>query len=105
MLRTNNQMSEDKSACDRWENEGGRMLTVQKIMNKNNSYGFYGTGDHKLTLLPPFEHKEPEDDDCGLPERPIYSNYVKYLWKSHTRSGGIQIVPGVSRQRSIRRPQ
>lgn len=45
-----------------------------------------------ITSLPRFEHKEPEDDDCGLPEHPIYSNYVKYLWKGHRRSGGIQIV-------------
>jgi hypothetical protein len=44
--------------------------------------------NHKLTLLPPFEHKEPVDDDCGLPEHPIYSNFSKYLWTSHTRTGG-----------------
>ena len=29
----------------------------------------------------PFDHKEAEKDDCGLPENPIYSNYVKYLWR------------------------
>lgn len=52
---------------------------------------FFGTEDNKLTLLPPFDHKEPEDDDCGLPQHPIYSNYPKYLWTSHTRSGGVQI--------------
>lgn len=46
---------------------------------------------HKITLLRPFEHKEPEDDDTGLPESPIYSNYVKYLWKAHRRSGGVQV--------------
>jgi hypothetical protein len=69
-------------------------------MNKNDS--FYGTEDHKLTLLPKFEHKEPPDDDCGLPEHPIYSNYVKYLWKSNTKSGGIQIQSGTRPQRRIR---
>jgi len=52
---------------------------------------FFGSEDNKLTLLPPFDHKEPEDDDCGLPEHPIFSNYSKYLWKSHIRSGGVQI--------------
>ena len=52
---------------------------------------FFGLEDNKLTLLPPFEHKEPEDDDCGLPHHPIYSNYSKYLWTSHRRSGGVQI--------------
>jgi len=55
---------------------------------------FFGVEDNKLTLLPPFAHKEPEDDDCGLPHHPIYSNYSKYLWKSHTRSGGVQIGYG-----------
>ena len=45
---------------------------------------------NSITLLPPFDHKEHEDDDTGVPEHPIYSNYVKYLWKGHRRSGGIQ---------------
>jgi hypothetical protein len=37
-----------------------------------------------------FDHTEPETDDCGLPENPIFSDYSKYLWKGHIRSGGIQ---------------
>lgn len=37
-----------------------------------------------------FNHAEPKSDDCGLPENPIYSNYVKYLWKAHGRRGGAQ---------------
>ena len=49
------------------------------------------TRDSRITLLPPFEHKEPEDDDTGLPESPIYSNYVKYLWRARKRSGGVQV--------------
>jgi len=53
--------------------------------------GFYGEEDHKLTLLPPFEHKEKKDDDLGLPNDPIYANYSKYLWTSHKRSGGVQV--------------
>lgn len=52
---------------------------------------FFGTENNKLTLLSPFDHKEAEDDDCGLPEHPIYSNYSKYLWKKHIRSGGVQV--------------
>ena len=53
---------------------------------------YYGTDDHKLTLLPPFEHKEKrDDDDLGLPNHPIYANYSKYLWTSHKRSGGVQV--------------
>lgn len=59
-------------------------------MNKNND-DYNVTKSHKLTLLPPFEHKEPEDDDCGLPKDPIYANYSKYMWTSHTRSGGVQV--------------
>ena len=30
------------------------------------------------------------EDDLGLPESPIFSNYVKHLWKAHTRHGGVQ---------------
>jgi len=57
--------------------------------------------DNRITLLPPFDHKEPEDDDCGLPEHPIFSNYTKYLWTSHTRSGGAE-----TRQASVQeRPE
>ena len=52
---------------------------------------FYGEEDHKLTLLPPFEHKEKKDDDLGLPNDPIYANYSKYLWTSHKRIGGVQV--------------
>jgi hypothetical protein len=50
--------------------------------------------DNKLAgrTVPPFDHKEAEDDDTGPPEDPIYSNYVKYLWKSHTRSGQAERV-------------
>lgn len=50
---------------------------------------FGEVSDHKLRI-PPFEHKEPVDDDCGVHEHPIYSNYSKYLWTSHTKSGGVQ---------------
>ena len=46
--------------------------------------------DHRLTMLPPFDHKERVDDDCRLPEHPVFSNYPKYLWKGHRRSGGVQ---------------
>jgi hypothetical protein len=31
-----------------------------------------------------------DDDDLGPPESPIYSNYTKYLWKAHSRTGGVQ---------------
>ncbi len=37
-----------------------------------------------------FKHSEPESNDTGLPEHPIYSNYAKYLWKAHRRQGGVQ---------------
>ena len=48
--------------------------------------------DHRITLLPHFDHKESADDDCGPPEHPIFSNYAKYLWTSHRRSGGVQAL-------------
>lgn len=67
---------------------------------------FFGIDtNNKLISLPPFDHKEAEDDDCGLPEHPIYSNYPKYLWTSHTRSGGFQRSFGVSDKRSARQKQ
>ena len=31
-----------------------------------------------------------KESDLGPPESPIYSNYTKYLWKAHTRTGGVQ---------------
>lgn len=37
------------------------------------------------------------EDDLGLPESPIYSNYAKHLWKAHTRHGGVQ-SPNRSRE-------
>jgi hypothetical protein len=31
-----------------------------------------------------------EGDDVGLPESPIYSNFSKNLWRTHTRHGLVQ---------------
>lgn len=46
-----------------------------------------------------------EEDDSGLPENPIYSNFPKHLWKSHARNG-LTLLPGASREvkngRSVR---
>lgn len=41
-------------------------------------------------LIVSVNHKEPEDDDCGLPEHPIFSNYVKHLWKAHSQNPRIR---------------
>ena len=30
------------------------------------------------------------DDDSGLPESPIYSNFSKHLWTTHARHGLVQ---------------
>lgn len=38
-----------------------------------------------------------KENDLGPPEGPIYSNYTKYLWKAHTRTGGVQ-SPNRSRE-------
>lgn len=93
---------EDRRASERWENEGGPMISSlgdrANTMFENDSY--YRTENNKLTLLPPFEHKEPADDDCGLPEDPIYTNYSKYMWTTHTRTGGVQIKGFDDRKRS-----
>jgi hypothetical protein len=37
------------------------------------------------------------DDDLGLPEHPIYSNFSKHLWTAHTRHGSVQ-SPNRSRE-------
>jgi hypothetical protein len=31
-----------------------------------------------------------EGDDVGLPESPIFSNFSKNLWRTHTRHGLVQ---------------
>jgi hypothetical protein len=41
-------------------------------------------------LLPSVDHKEADDDDCGLPENPIFSNYSKYLWPGHSENRRIR---------------
>lgn len=38
-----------------------------------------------------------EGDDVGLPESPIYSNFSKHLWTTHTRHGLVQ-SPNRSRE-------
>ena len=50
---------------------------------------------NKFTNLanPKFNHKELEDDDCGLPENPVYSNYAKYLWKRAVKNGLVPAFP------------
>jgi hypothetical protein len=85
-------MSNEERAVDRWQNEGGKIKSTVQYMKDD----FTHLENNQLKLLPPFEHKEPpNEDDTGLPEHPIYSNYVKYLWKGHRRSGGPE-VPQVS---------
>jgi hypothetical protein len=64
---------------------------VATLLFEEDAMGTWHSQESNLiTSLPHFDHKEAVDDDCGLPEHPIYSNYVKYLWKGHRRSGGIQ---------------
>ena len=56
---------------------------MKHLSNINNT-------DLSDKLIPAFEHKEPEDDDCGLPENPIFSNYSKYLWQGHSENRRIR---------------
>jgi hypothetical protein len=80
-------MSEEERASDRWENEGGRSRVARASKTKLGPTEF---PNYRITLLPPFEHKEPEDDDLGLPEDPTFSDYSKYLWTSHRRTGSVE---------------
>jgi hypothetical protein len=31
-----------------------------------------------------------DEDDMGLPENPVYSNFAKYLWHTRSQRGGAQ---------------
>ena len=33
---------------------------------------------------------KPMEDDTGLPESPIYSNFSRHLWTTHGRHGRVQ---------------
>jgi anti-sigma B factor antagonist len=35
-------------------------------------------------------HHKPDNNDLGLPESPIFSNYSDQLWTSHTKHGLVQ---------------
>ena len=89
---------------ENWENEGGHQVAVSQHADARETREDWLTQtSSRLTLLPPFEHKEPEDDDLGLPEHPIYSNYTKYLWKPHRRTGGVEIGGPFAETRAQRR--
>lgn len=47
--------------------------------------------DKSITpLIPAFDHRKPADDDCGLPENAIFSDYPQTLRRGNLRTGGIQ---------------
>lgn len=79
-----------KTSIDNWEAEGGPISAAQPV----------GPSPEPtvttMRVVPHIDHKAPADDDCGMPGHPIYGNYVKDLWRSHTRSGG---VPSLVRSR------
>ena len=77
----------EAKALQRWENEGGKPRRPLDNDHVFDSALF----DNRIKLLPRFEHKEVVDeDDVGPPHDPIFTDYYKYLWKSHTRSGGVR---------------
>jgi hypothetical protein len=45
-----------------------------------------------------------DGDDVGLPEHPIYSNFSKNLWRTHTRHGLVQSPNRSSEDTSGHRP-
>lgn len=69
-----------------------KLLTVFEIFeNEAEAIESFNNGAIRRnhpTFVREFHH-EAEDDDLGLPEHPIYSNYSKYLWKSHKRIGQV----------------
>ena len=48
----------------------------------NREVGSYGEDNAETARV--------EGDDVGLPESPIYSNFSRNLWRTHTRHGLVQ---------------
>ena len=48
----------------------------------NREVGSYGEDNAETARF--------DGDDVGLPESPIYSNFTKNLWRTHTRHGPVQ---------------
>jgi hypothetical protein len=53
----------------------------------NDSYKFE---NNQLMLIPPFEHEEPEEDECGIPAHPIFAKDSNYLLMGHPRTGDLE---------------
>lgn len=50
--------------------------------------------------------KVSAEDDLGLPESPLYSNYSKYLWKSHAGRRAVLNTNGLKQKAELTvRPQ
>jgi hypothetical protein len=64
----------------------GKMNNINEIKEFRNRVG----REPNSPLFIREAHHEPEDDDLGLPESPISSNYSKYLWTSHKRRSGTE---------------
>jgi hypothetical protein len=80
------------TALERWETEGGAVPPALLLREGQ----FIEPTISRTRVVPHIDHKPPPDDDCGLAPHPIYADYVKDLWHSHTRSGG---VPSLVRSR------
>lgn len=81
-----------KPSIEQWEAEGGAFpLSLDRPGSRSPEPTIGET-----RAVPHIDHKPPADDDCGMPQHPIYGDYVKDLWRSHTRSGG---VPSLIRSR------
>jgi hypothetical protein len=93
-----------RKQIENWESDGGHYDPEPKERKRKTAREeWLSPASNRITLLPPFEHKEPIDDDTGLPKHPIYSNYTKYLWKPHRRSGGVEIGGPFAETRAQRR--
>jgi anti-sigma B factor antagonist len=68
-----------------------KLLTVFEVFdNESEAIKSFKNGaiqdDHEKPIFVREPHHEAEDDDLGLPEHPIYSNYSKYLWTSRKKT-------------------
>lgn len=81
-----------KTSIEQWEAEGGAFPLSLVRPGSRSPEPTVG----RVRVVPHIDHNPPADDDCGMPPHPIFGDYVKDLWRSHTRSGG---VPSLVRSR------
>jgi len=75
------------SSVKSWESEGGSL----DLIEVETEVPFMKETLNRSRVVPHIDHKRPPDvDGTRRSPNPISGNYVSDLWRSHTRSGGVQ---------------